>query len=461
MSDVEKLSFLTDESVRLIANTYGSPVYVYDESTLKDNARQALGFPHAYGLTVRYAMKACPTKAILKVLTETGIHIDASSLYEVKRALMVGITPEKISLTAQELQSLTGARGQADGVSLEEIADWFKAGLLFNAASMQQIQWYGECRAKFPEAFPATLGIRFNPGEGSGGNNKTNVGGPNSSFGVWYKDLEQVKALVSRYQLEVERIHTHIGSGSDPEVWKSVAEQSLSIVEHFPTVTTLNLGGGFKVGRMAYEHSTDLQEIGAPVKSLFEAFFEKYQKALKLEIEPGTFLVANTGAIISEIIDRKSTLTVSGTSSEGQDQNQHQGHQFLLINSGMNDLLRPALYGSQHPLVVVPAHPAQEQTQSQVEPVVVCGHNCESGDLLTPEEGDSELIKPRVLQKSQVGDFLVVEGVGAYASSMSACNYNSFPTSAEVLFNDQASGDEKIKLIRKRQSLSQMLQNEI
>ena len=124
---------------------------------------------------------------------------------------------------------------------------------------------------------------------GSGGTNRTNVGGPASSFGIWKEDIEEAKRACAEYGLKVERIHTHIGSGSDPEVWKTVASMSLDIVKRFPSAQSLNLGGGYKVARMPDEKSTNLMEIGEPVRNLFIEFERETGRKLKLEIEPGTF----------------------------------------------------------------------------------------------------------------------------------------------------------------------------
>ena len=276
---------------------------------------------------------------------------------------------------------------------------------------------------------------------GSGGTNRTNVGGPASSFGIWKGDLEEAKSLCKDYGLEVERIHTHIGSGSDPEVWKKVANMSLDLVKAFPSVKTLNLGGGYKVARMENEVATDLNEIGQPVKELFEQFAEETGRQLKLEIEPGTFLLAHACSLVTSIQDITST---------GQD-----GYRFLKLDGGMTEILRPSLYGAQHPLVVVP-EPGQERFRENLEQVVV-GHCCESGDLLTPVPGDPEALAPRNLLRGEVGDFCVIEGVGAYCSSMSAKNYNSFPEAAEILKKQ----DGTIAAIRKRQTFEQMVENEV
>jgi diaminopimelate decarboxylase len=118
------------------------------------------------------------------------------------------------------------------------------------------------------KAFEGTgqkVGIRVNPGTGSGGFSKsttgfskTNVGGPSSSFGIWFGLLDDgtVPDIVSKYGLIVERIHTHIGSGSDPAIWQQVASKSLSFCKVWSTVETLNLGGGYKVGRVEGEPTT-------------------------------------------------------------------------------------------------------------------------------------------------------------------------------------------------------------
>ena len=135
--------------------------------------------------------------------------------------------------------------------------------------------------------------------------------------------------MVEEHNLTIERIHTHIGSGSDPDIWQNVSILSLNLVREFPNVVSLNLGGGYKVGRMNYEKSTDLQLVAEPVKQAFKAFADETGREIKLEIEPGTFLVANAGALITTIQDIVSTGET--------------GHTFLKLDSGMTEVLRPSL----------------------------------------------------------------------------------------------------------------------
>jgi len=418
---VESLQFLKPEEAKAVRDAFGTPAYVYDLARLEEQAEKALAFPNAFGLTVRYAMKASPNAAILKVFRKKGLNIDASSGYEVRRAVKAGFDYADISLSTQEFPDF--------------FPELVERGLKVNACSLSQLEAFGK-------AFPGgEIGLRFNPGLGSGGTGKTNVGGPSSSFGIWHELLPEAKALCEKYELNVVRIHTHIGSGSDPAVWMKTSGMSLDLCREFPTVKTLNLGGGYKVGRMAYEKSTDLQIVGAPVKELFEAYKAETGTELRLEIEPGTFLLANSCAIVTTVQDKVTTGT-------------DEGHVFLKLDAGMTEVLRPSLYAAQHPLVAVAADGTTPKTTQKY---VVVGHCCESGDLLTPGPDDAESIAEREMGAVERGDMLVIEGAGAYCAGMSSKNYNSFPEAPEVM----RGRDGTMHLIRKKQSLEQILENEV
>lgn len=210
---------------------------------------------------------------------------------------------------------------------------------------------------------------------------------------------------------------------------------SLELVARFPTVTTLNLGGGYKVARVAGEKGTDPAVIGAPVREAFAGFAREHGQRLHLEVEPGTFLVANAGAVLAAVGDVVRTDTRT----------------FVKLDTGMTEILRPSLYGAQHPVALYPA----VANGRPVETVVV-GHCCESGDLITCAPGEAETLSPRALPAVTRGDLAVIGGAGAYCAAMSAKNYNSFPEAPEVLL----ATDGAIHLIRRRQTLDQMLANE-
>ncbi|PDH28214.1 MAG: diaminopimelate decarboxylase [Puniceicoccaceae bacterium MED-G30] len=418
MSTSPPNSFLDGATAGSIAASFGTPVYVYDSETLEANAQAALDFPNAYGLTVRYAMKAAPNRAILKQFCAAGLQIDASSGHEARRAMAAGFPAGAISLSSQELP--------------EDFDQLHRQGVAINACSLHQLERFG---AAFPGG---EIGLRFNPGAGSGGNNRTNVGGPSSSFGIWHAWIDQVKEMVDRFGLKVVRIHTHIGSGSDPAVWQTIAGMSLDLVRQFDSVHTLNLGGGYKVARMEDEVGTDLQACGAPVAEKFREFAAETGREIKLEIEPGTFLLANACSLLAKVQDRVSTGS--------------EGYEFIKLDTGMTEILRPSLYGAQHPIRIV-----QQEPRAGQRAYVVAGHCCESGDILTPAPGDPELLAPRLLPLTEIGDLCLIDGVGAYCSAMSTKHYNSYPEAAEVLLD----GDRQPHLIRRREDPEALWANEI
>ncbi len=418
MANSAQPRFLDYNTARTIADDFGTPVYVYDMATLKANAAAVLAFPNAFGLTARYAMKASPNAAILKIFNEAGLHIDASSGNEVRRAIAAGVPAANISLSTQELPA--------------DFAELYELGIEINACSLDQLERFGQaCSGR-------TIGLRFNPGSGSGGNNRTNVGGPASSFGIWHEWMDQVKAIVTQYDLKVIRIHTHIGSGSDPAVWQKISELSLDLVRQFPDVVALNLGGGYKVARMENEVSTDLQECGAPVAEKFREFAKETGREIRLEVEPGTYLLANTCSVLSVVQDIVST---------GAD-----GYEFLKLNTGMTEILRPSIYGAQHPIFIV-----QPESSTEMRDYMIAGHCCESGDILTPAPGDPELLAPRALPICQIGDLCVIDGAGAYCAAMSTKHYNSYPEAAEVMLDEA----KVPHVIRRRQKLEDIWANEV
>jgi len=403
--------FLTVERVRAIAAEFGTPAYVYDQATLEAAAASARAFPMPFGLTVRFAMKALPNPAVLRMFDAAGVHIDASSGYEAERALDAGIAPERIQVTAQELP-----------LNLEELV---RKGVLLNACSLHQLDRYG---AVFPGA---EVCVRINPGKGTGHSNRTNVGGPGASFGIWHALLPDVQAIAQAHKLRITGMHTHIGSGGDPAVWQHCARLSLAIAAKLPDVTRLSLGGGFKVARMAGEDYADLAAIGQVIAEDVRAFAEEHGRELHIEIEPGTYLTANAGAIVASVID----VVHTGPG----------GYEFVKLNTGMTEILRPSMYGAQHPMELVPA--GDDAAPRETRDYVVVGHCCESGDILTPAPGDPEALAPRPFPEPRIGDSFVIGGCGAYCSSMAATGYNAFPAAPELLILP----DGAVECIRPRQ----------
>jgi diaminopimelate decarboxylase len=411
MPTPEVLSANRESVFRKVAERFGTPTYVYFQQDLEDNVDQFLCIPALNGLRVRYAMKANPNAAVLRVFDKKGAHFDASTFNEVLRAMdpnKAAIDGSKISLTSQEVQTPDKLRFLA------------AHGVSYTASSLEQLRTYGE-------VLPGTeVGVRFNVGIGSGWHGHTSTGGEGSPFGI-YEQREEIDTLLQKHNLTLRTVHLHIGSGTDPEKQKEAIAEGLELVKKYPTVTTLNMGGGFKVARMNYEKGTDIEEMGNVMSQALADFEEETGRKIALEVEPGTALVANAGAIVTKVIDK-----ISGPG----------GSIILKVDGGMHVNPRPPLYAAQHPLNVV----QQKFKGRDYRKTFVYGMNCESGDTLTPRSGNPGEVEARHMQDAEIGDLVVVGGAGAYTSSM-ASNYNSLGFAAEVLVRENG----KLANIRRRQ----------
>jgi diaminopimelate decarboxylase len=411
--------FLTTAQAVEVRARFGTPCYVYDRRTLEVAAREALAFPAPFGFTLRYAMKANPSAGILAVFRDMGLHVDASSDFEVERALRAGFKPDTIQLTSQ--------------MPSRRLAEHLGRGVLYNACSLHQLEEFGRA------APGRDVAIRLNPGLGSGATNRTNTGGPASSFGIWHEYMDEVRRIAAQHRLTIRTVHSHIGSGTDPEIWKRVTRMTLDLAAQFPDAGSVNLGGGFKVGRMPEEPTVELADVGRHVREALLEFRARTGRALHLELEPGTYLVARAGAVVATCID------VVDTGREG--------YRFAKLDTGMTEVTRPSLYGAQHPIDVLPPDGDRGRERAAV---VFVGPCCESGDILTPAPGDPEALGPRWVPRPQVGDLVIVGGAGAYCAAMSTINYNSYPRAPEVMLEP----DGTLRQLRTRQTLDDVLSGE-
>lgn len=369
------------------AAKHGTPLYVYDGKYLRKRAKDLLETCQSNSWLLRYALKANSHPQIVRLFDSLGLHFDASSEYEALHAIELGVKAEKISLSSQQ-----PAR------DMRQILD---SGVQFAATSLHQLDLVNEA------GWQGNIAVRVNPPSGSGHNNRTTTGGESSSFGIWHEYVGEIVAWEKTAKCSINRLHIHVGSGVDSATWRTNIQSALKIAEQLPNVEILNMGGGFKVARMPDEKEVNMAEV----LDIFEDELKNFNRELSLEIEPGGWLMANGGYLVSEIVDIVDT---------GKN-----GFNFLRLNTGMNDFLRATMYGAQHPIEVL------NNSKEQADYVVV-GHNCETGDILTPAPGNPEKIQPRKLNKAEIGDLVVIGGVGAYSASMRAVGYNSFPSAEEV-----------------------------
>jgi len=472
----------TAQDAARAADEFDTPLYVYDEEMIINRCRECLDMPNPYGLTVRYAMKANSNRAILKLISGAGLHIDASSLGEVVRANLAAIPLEEIRLTTQEVPQ---------GENRKKLEQLMLSGLNYNVCSMRQLHLI----ADFAAANKLEIGIRVHPGVGAGESSTRNTGDEYACFGVHRSELSEAVRYAGEKGLKFKHIHEHIGSGGDPEKWRENIDIQLSIVEeHFPDATLVCFGGGLKEARMPFETKADVNMLGLYAKERIEQYYEKTGVKLQMEIEPGTYIVANAGYAITRIMDKKKTARAD----------------FIIIDGSMEINSRPLLYGSVHPIYIVSADgrllssefsdltssaaadgaagdntaitpdavsgadaagvnavaadadvdaaalmTAATDAASGIYKAVVAGKCCESGDCQTLDS-DGHAIQRRMAEP-EIEDIAIIGGTGAYCSSMAPFNYNSHVQAPEVLFTT----DGRLELIRKRQTLEQMLENEI
>jgi len=327
-------------------------------------------------------------------MNKAGISFDASSSYEATELLEQGIAGAHISLSSQQ--------------SPHNLPELLAANVLFVATSIKQLQLFLQTPGR-----PETVGVRINPDMEHGGhNNRTSTGGVNASFGIWHEYIPVLLTLTSVAGVTINRLHIHIGSGADPSIWGGVMDRSLKIAKLLPAVTKLDIGGGYKVHRYGDEVEADMVAVVDAFSQRLVDFARRTGRELALEIEPGTYLVAHAGTLVTAVDD----IVDTGP----------RGHTFLRLTTGMNDFLRSALYGAQHKIEVI------NNARTRHEYVVV-GHNCESGDIFSPAPNNPEEIVCRTLKRASIGDEVRIYDTGAYCASMRAKGYNSFPAAIEVM----------------------------
>ena len=400
-----------------LADQFGTPLWVYDAATIRQRIAQVSNFD-----TVRFAQKACSNIHILKLMREQGVKVDAVSRGEILRALAAGFKaggePSEIVFTADLF----------DAATLDCVVEH---GVPVNAGSIDMLRQLG------PRSKGHAVWLRINPGFGHGHSNKTNTGGEHSKHGIWHTDLPLALQTIREQGLTLAGLHMHIGSGVD---YGHLAEVCGAMVELVRTahaaghdLHAISAGGGLSIPYRAGDPVIDTQHYFGLWNTARQQAEAIVGHKLGLEIEPGRFLVAESGVLLGE---------VRATKNAGS-------NHFVLVDTGFNELMRPSMYGSFHAMSVL----RRDGSQGASQPTVVAGPLCESGDVFT--QGDGGVVLPRDLPAAQVGDLLVIHDTGAYGASMSS-NYNTRPLVAEVLVD----GAEH-RLIRRRQTVEELLSLEL
>jgi len=324
----------------------------------------------------------------------------------VKLALHAGVPREKILYTS-------------NGISFTEIEEAVQSGVHVNIDSLSNLEKFGK---KFGSSYPA--GVRIRPNILAGGNLKISTGHEKSKFGIPVDLLYQLLDTIDKYNIKVKTLHIHTGSDiKDADIFVHGIKVLTELVPHFPELSVIDLGGGFKVPYEPDDEETDVGLIANKLKKYLDAHLFLDEKKYELWFEPGKYLVSECGYLVTQVNVIKD--------------NNHQV--FVGVNSGLNHLVRPMMYDAYHHILNLSNPDGQEKVYT------VTGYICETDTFASD----------RLLHEVREGDYLVFYNAGAYGFEMSS-NYNSRYKPAEVLVKGG-----KPYLIRKREEFNNLLTNQV
>lgn len=408
---------LTAQNLMALPERFGCPVWAYDGEIITQKINQLRHFD-----VIRFAQKACSNIHILRLMREQGVKVDSVSLGEIERALQAGFLP------GQEPAEIVFTADLLDQATLLRVTE---LNIPVNAGSIDMLDQLGQHAPGHP------VWLRVNPGFGHGHSQKTNTGGENSKHGIWHEDLTQAIEKIQQYGLTLVGIHMHIGSGVDYQHLEQVCDAMVQqVIALGQDISAISAGGGLSIPYQFGDDEIDTEHYYGLWNRAREKIAAYLGHAVSLEIEPGRFLVAESGVLIAQVRAVK---------------NMGSRH-YVLVDAGFNDLMRPAMYGSYHHISLLPADGRSLAGEPLID-TVVAGPLCESGDVFTQEAGGG--LETRALPAAKIGDYLVFHDTGAYGASMSS-NYNSRPLLPEVLFEQG-----QPRLIRRRQTIEELIALEL
>ena len=353
--------------------------YVYDTDTVRQAATALLNMKSLDRLL--YAMKANSNARILQVLAELGVDFDCVSPGEVRHLLeaVPDLDRKRILLTLN--------------FAPREEYEWaLGSNITLTLDNLYPLrEWPGIFKGR--EVF-----IRLDPGQGRGHHEHVRTAGVHSKFGIPRFELEELVRLVEEADVSVVGVHAHSGSGIlDPEAWRTVAGELIKVARRFPTVRVLDLGGGLGVPERPGDKEFDLQQLDRTLSEIKKACPE-----YELWLEPGRFLVARAGVLLTHVTQVKGKGDM----------------RYIGVGTGMNSLIRPALYGAYHEIVNL-----SRLDDPSTDTVTVVGPICETGDRLGSD---------RLLPESRENDVILIVNTGAYGYVMGS-NYNMRGIADEII----------------------------
>jgi diaminopimelate decarboxylase len=416
----ENQLYCEETLVQEIAEEFGTPLYLYSKNQLLDNYRSIdNAFAGVDHLTC-YALKANSNHALLKLLATEGAGADAVSAGEIHLALKAGFDPSKIAFAGV---------GKRD----DEIEFALKKNIFsFNVESLQELNVINEIAGQLQTK--ARVALRINPDIDASTHPYISTGLKTNKFGIDISvAMDVFKHAESLLNIQVDGIHTHIGSQIlkiDPFI--QTANAIVKMVDELRSIgiaiNHIDLGGGFGVTyknalkhlSLPVEEATSADEAPANGSFISSALEVLKRTGCKFIIEPGRAIVANTGVLVTKVLYTKDNSV----------------KKFVIVDAGMNDLLRPSLYSAYHQIVPLTLNGAETESVDVVGPI------CESGDFFA---------RDRKLQQVQRGDYVTLLTAGAYGI-VNASHYNSRLRPAEVLVNG-----EKVRVIGERETMEDLV----
>jgi len=402
--------FFYCEDVRIsdIAQDVGTPVFVYSKNTLIDHfckIRQALD---ELSPLICFSVKSNSNLAVLRTLVDQGAGLDIVSGGELHRAKLVKAPGNRIVYAGV-------------GKKRDEIIDAIRYGIFFfNVESQEELELINKCARSLGKK--VNVAIRINPDVGALTHRYIITGKGGTKFGVDFASFKEILRSSWKYRnVRIKGVHLHIGSQIlNPRPFEQAIRKVLGFLdENKIYMEYLNIGGGLGIV-YSFEKVQTAKRFAKKITPLVK------KSGLKLILEPGRFISGNSGIMITRVLFRKRTGKKN----------------FVIVDSGMNDLIRPSLYEAHHAIVPV-TKPIKKSKRTKCD---IVGPICETGDFLG---------KDRTLLRVNQGDLLAVMGAGAYGFTMSS-NYNSRPRAAEVMVDSK-----KYSVVRKREGYRDLVQGEI
>ena len=397
------------ENINLIelSKKVGSPFYCYSSKILESKYSELTDAFKEEDLLVCFSLKANSNQSIIKTFSSLGSGADVVSIGELKRALKAKIPPNKIVFSGV-------------GKNTDEIIFAIKNKILMiNVESISELKQISTQAANLNMIAPISL--RVNPDIEAGGNEKISTGKKQDKFGISIKEAIDVYELASNLDnIEIKGIDVHIGSQINDlepfeKTFNSIVETITKLKDKNIDIDIIDIGGGIGIN-YTDEKALNIKDYAAVVSKKLGSLNKK------IIIEPGRFLTAESGILVTKIIYIK----------------ENESKKFIIVDAAMNDFIRPSLYGSLHNALPI----IENDKERPIENYDLVGPICETGDFFIKDFKTSQLLER---------DLLAITNVGAYGSVLSS-NYNSRPSIAEIIIKD-----DSYSVIKKRQDIEEMI----